>query len=173
MSTRSLGRQMGVSAIGDKPVGPGSITSAVRLPLWVNPPDQWENLDISGYVALPAEAAQAVIVTFKVPQGRNGVIKKIANNLIGGGWVEGSGTINWQILVDGAPPPGASSYDSILDSLGAVPSPTEIAGFRIYENQTVEVVINNVSVVVAGQLAGARLIGYLYPREMEADSQWL
>jgi hypothetical protein len=150
-------------------------TMPVRKPLWVDPPDQWENLDQLAYVALPAIGAQAIILKFQVPIGRNGIIRKVANNFVGGGWTEGSGLVTWSILVDGAPPPGATSYDLILGSLGSPALPTEIAGFRIYENQVVEVVANNVApgIVLAGQLVGARLVGWLYPTQEEGDATWL
>ena len=151
----------------------GTQVQPVRRPLWVDPPDQWENLDQIAYAALPAIGAQAPVITFQVPLGRNGVIKKIANNLVGGGFNEGSGNVVWQILVDGAPPPGATSYDNILASLGSPANPVEIPGFRIYENQVLTLVVKNVALAVAGQLSGGRFIGYLYPREMEADSVWL
>ena len=146
---------------------------SVQKPLWVDPPDQWENIDLLNYVALPAIAAQANVISFQIPLGRNGVIRKVACNFVGGGWVEGTGDVTWQILVDGAPPPGATSYDNILASLGSPANPVEIPGFRVFENQVLSVVVRNAAVVVAGQLSGARLIGYLYPREMEADGVWL
>lgn len=143
------------------------------LPPWLYPPNQWENIDQANYVLLPAIAANVVIVSFQVPTGRNGVIKKIANNFVGGGWVEGTGAVIWRILVDGATPPGANSYDNILASLGSPANPVEISGFRIFENQVVTVEATNVSVVVAGQLVGARIVGWLYPREIEEGTIWI
>lgn len=137
------------------------------LPLWIYPPINWENVDQVNYTNLPAIGAEAVILTFQVPSGRNGIINKVACNFVGGGWVEGSGAVLWRILVDQGTPPGANSYEAILASLGSPAQPVGIAGFRIFENQVVTVEIFNVSVVVSGQLAGARLCGYLYPRELE------
>jgi hypothetical protein len=146
----------------------------IALPLWNFPPDRWTNLDVSNYVLLPGPfPAQANILSFQVPLGQHGIIKKVANNFVGGGWTEGSGSVTWQILVDGAPPPGATSYDTILTSLGNPANPVEIAGFRVFENQLITVVVKNASLVVAGQLSGARLVGYLYPRDMEDDGIWL
>jgi hypothetical protein len=150
-----------------------SAVQRVQQPLWVAPPDQWENLDQIGYIVIPAIGAQANVISFQVPLGRNGIIKKVGNNFVGGGWTEGAGAAVWQILVDGAPPPGATSYDNILASLGLPANPTEIAGFRIYENQVLTLVVKNISVIVAGQLSGGRLLGYLYPREQEEDNLWL
>lgn len=145
----------------------------VQKPLWIDPPDQWENLDLINYTPLPAIGAQANVISFKIPLGRNGVIQKVGNNFVGGGWTEGSGAVTWQILVDGAPPPGSSNYDLILASLGSPANPVEIAGFRIYENQVLTLVVKNITVVVAGQLSGGRLVGYLYPRKMESEDSWL
>ena len=145
----------------------------VQQPPWIVPPDQWENLDLINYIVLPAIGAQANVINFQVPLGRNGVIQKVANNFVGGGWVEGSGAVTWQILVDGAPPPGSSNYDLILASLGSPANPVGISGFRIYENQVLTLVVKNATVVVANQLSGGRLCGYLYPREMEETNLWL
>ena len=147
----------------------------VELPVRLFPPAQWENLDQfpTAGVLLPTIGARAVIISFKVPIGRNGIIKKIANNFVGGGFQEWQGNIIWRILVDGAPPPGANSYEAITCSLGAPASPTEIAGFRIFENQTVQLVADNIAIVVAGQFVGGRLVGYLYPREFDADDVWI
>jgi len=153
--------------------GAGLRVQPVRRPIWIDPPDQWENVDLVNYVNLPAMGAQANVIKFQVPIGHNGIIKKVANNFVGGGWVEGSGQVIWQILVDGAPPPGSVNYDLILASLGSPANPVEIAGFRIVENQVLTLVVKNVAVVAAGQLSGGRLIGYLYPRAMESESSWL
>ncbi len=145
----------------------------VIKPLWIDPPADWQNLDLIAYVALPAIAAQANVISYQIPPGYNGVIKKVANNFVGGGWSEGSGGVSWQILLDGSPPPGATNYDLILASLGSPANPVAIAGFRIYENQVLTLVVKNVNIVVAGQLSGGRLIGYLYPREDENESIYL
>jgi len=151
----------------------------VEKPLWIDPPSQWENIDQVGYVALPAIGATATIITYTAPSGRNGVIQKIANNFVGGGWVEGTGDILWKILVDGAGIPGANSYSAIPASLGSPANPVRISGFRIFENQVLTLVaFNNPAgpnggVVVAGQLVGGRLVGFQYPKEYEADDIWI
>lgn len=145
----------------------------VDLPARLYPPAIWENLDLSNYIALPAIGAQANVLSFQVPLGRSGIINAVGNNFVGGGWVEGSGNVTWQILVDGAPPPGATTYDSILASLGSPANPVRIAGFRVFENQVVTLVVKNVAVALAGQLSGGRLLGYLYPRDMEDVEAWV
>ena len=160
--------------VGQDALNSGPNVQPVDLPYRNFVPNNWENIDQLAYVALGALGGAAVtILSFQVPVGRNGIIRKVANNFIGGGWTEGTGDVIWQILADGAPPPGATSYNKILGSLGSPASPTEIPGFRIFENQLITVVAQNVNVVVANQLVGARLVGYLYPREIEDANIWI
>jgi hypothetical protein len=153
--------------------------AAIELPIRLFPPINWENIDVIAYVALPAINSEAVILQFIVPIGRNGIINKVANNFVGGGWTEGTGDLIWRILADGAPPPGATTYQAIPASLGSPANPVPISGFRIFENQRIQVtVFNNPAgpnggVVLAGQQAGARLCGYLYPRELEDPDIWI
>jgi hypothetical protein len=164
------------------PFGPSSQSgpqSTRDLPVWLYPPRNWENIDQLAYTLLPAINSTAIILTYLVPIGRNGVINKVACNFVGGGWTAGTGDVVWRILIDGTPPPGATSYDNIVDSLGSPAQPVGISGFRIFENQTLTVVIfnnpagANGGVVVAGQRAGARVLGHLYPRDMELDDLWI
>jgi len=167
---RSFGlRGLGTPPAANDPMAGIAMPVGVsNLPIWLYPPVDWENLDQLNYVNLPAIAATATIISYTIPAGRHAVIQKVGNNFVGGGWVEGSGAVTWAILVDGFPPPGATSYASILGSLGSPASPTGISGFRVFENQVLTLVVNNVSVVLAGQLAGGRLTGYLYPKDSEA-----
>ncbi len=171
-------RRHALGALGDQDTpldetAPPSTSGAAGLPPWIYPPVNWENIDLLSYALLPAIAATVTILDFTVPAGRNGVIRRVACNFVGGGWVEGSGDVVWRILVDGATPPGATSYDSIVASLGSPANPVEISGFRIFENQRLTLVGFNNAVVVAGQRLGARLIGHMYPRELEDDNTWI
>jgi hypothetical protein len=180
MHRRIATRRMRLSGLGEMP---GCAMDAQKeipnppnqsdLPVWLYPPSQWENVDQLNYVAMPAVGADATIITFQVPTGRNGVIQKVANNFVGAGWTEGSGDLVWRILVDGATPPGANSYQNILGSLGSPANPVGISGFRIFENQVLTLIAHNNALVVAGQLVGGRLVGYLYPREYEDTNIWI
>lgn len=149
------------------------------LPPWIYQPVNFENVDQINYALVPALGSTVTIITYVVPPGRNGIINKVACNFVGGGWVEGTGDFIWRILVDGSPPPGAVSYDTILASLGGPSQPTGIAGFRFFENQVLTVVgFNNPSgpnggIVVSGQRVGARLTGYNYPRDIEEADIWI
>ncbi len=149
------------------------------LPPWIYQPVNWENIDQINYALLPAIGSTVTIISYVVPPGRNGIINKVACNFVGGGWIEGSGDVLWRILVDGTPPPGATSYDAILASLGSPAQPTGISGFRVFENQVLTfVALNNPAganggVVVAGQRVGARFTGWNYPTDIEEDDVWI
>ncbi|HKM99444.1 MAG TPA: hypothetical protein VJX23_02925 [Candidatus Binataceae bacterium] len=179
---RGLGQsEQDPATAADPAINPPDLTQvqAVTRPIWIDPPVNWENIDQLAYGLLPAIGSTVIILSFQVPIGRNGVINRVATNFVGGGWVEGTGDVIWKILVDGGTPPGASSYASIVASLGSPANPVPISGFRIMENQLLTVVaFNNPAgpdggVVVAGQRVGARVLGYLYPRDEEVDSLWI
>jgi hypothetical protein len=133
------------------------------------PPPEREPIDLVTYVPLPAIGATAIIVSQLIEPGYNAIIRAYANNFVGGGWVEGSGSVLWQIVIDSAPAPG---YDSIPASLGSPANPVyHPCGIRVMEGQTVSLLVTNVSVVLAGQLSGGRLMGYYYPKEYDDFSR--
>jgi hypothetical protein len=151
---------------GQDDVGSGGSYS---LPPWIYPPSEFEPIDLVNYIALPVIGATAVVITIQIPTGHNGIITNIANNYVGGGWSEGSGTVTWQIARDTAPVDG---YDLILASLGSPANPVRHpSGFRVFENQTIVLLVKNVSVVLAGQMSGGRLMGWYYPKEYESPNR--
>jgi len=136
------------------------------LPPWIYPPAEAEDINDIGYVALPAIGATAVVLTRTIDAGYNSVLTALANNFVGGGWTEGSGSVTWQILIDGAS--AGTSYDSIPASLGSPANPVRLASFlRVFESATIQLLVTNNSVVLAGQLVGGRWQGYFYPKEYE------
>lgn len=133
------------------------------------PPDGLA-FDYTSYIALPVIAASGVVVTFTVPEGFHGVIKRVGNVIVGGGWTEGSGSLIWQILANAGV---IRNYDNILASLGAVNNPAETAGILVYEQQLVVLQVSNVSLAAGGVQAGGRLSGWFYPKwRATEDSIW-
>jgi hypothetical protein len=143
------------------------------LPPHLYMPRNGENFDLQKSVLFAPVGNTVTILSFRIPIGRNCIINKVATNFIGGGWIAGTGDVIWRILVDGALPPGANTYNAIDDSLGSPAQPVGIAGFRVFENQLLTVTaFNNPAganggVVFANQRVGARLLGHMYPRDME------
>lgn len=134
------------------------------LPPWLYQPVSGLPFNPTSYVALPAIGADATIVQYVVPAGQNGVIVQMGNNFVGGGFVDGSGSIIWRLLIDDAPYP---NFGAIIASLGNPAAPSYIGSVRLFEKQKVQLIVRNVSIVVAGQLVGGRLSGWSYPRVLE------
>lgn len=144
----------------------------IAAPWLVMPPDG-ESFHLAGGIGIPAIAATFTpVVTIKCPVGRNGVLNRIANTFIGGGFNDFSGNIIWQIQRN--PQSGIAgaaaaerNYQSIQASLGNTNNPAFIAPIRIYENDVIVLAVQNVSIVVAGQLIGGLLGGWFYPRALD------
>jgi hypothetical protein len=146
-----------------------------QLPITNFMPAAGEDFEAHGYVALPAIGTTAIVVSLPVPEGRHGLIKRIGNVFVGGGFQEGQGGVIWQILQDAnvgpaAAPMVAPFFDNIVASLGSVNAPSTIDGIRIREAQLVQLIVKNVSIVVAGQFIGGRLGGYFYPVELDPET---
>jgi len=115
--------------------------------------------EVHGGVALPAIGSTATVISFVVPKGNNGFIRRIANTFVGGGFTDFSGALVWQILLDQTKNIVAPGFDNIIASLGSVAQPSPIDGIHIFELNLVALIVKNVSVVVSGQIIGGRLGG--------------
>lgn len=144
-------------------------TRLISAPWLIEPPDS-ESFHFSAGITVPAISATnfTVVLAFTCPVGRNGVIKRIANVIVGGAWADFSGDAVWQIVRN----PGAGvntggfaerNYQSIQASLGLINQPTQISGIRIFENDVVQWVLRN-NALPTNIKAGALLSGYFYPR---------
>ena len=122
-------------------------------------------------ILLPAIGAAQVVASFTCPRRQNGEIEFVANQFVGSGWTEGTGTIIWQILIDGVPVQG---YDAILGSLGSTASPGWLGkgAIQFSENQLVQLRVTNVSIVVAGQVLLGLLRGHFEPIDTKRSSAW-
>lgn len=126
-----------------------------------------------GAIALPAVGATTPIVQFTVPPTKNGYVWKVGMDYIGNGFVEGSGAIVYRIFRDAALRRAIRGFNNLTASVGAVNSPLEIgAPIQIYENETISIAVNNVSLVVGGAQLAACLVGWLYPRSEEDPVRW-
>lgn len=121
---------------------------------------------------LPAQAAESTVVSFTVPLGRNGVIQRLANQFIGGGFTEGSGGITWRIEVNGVP---VSGFHNLLGTNGTMSAPADLTAspIRIHEGDFVALICRNVSVNQAQQPLLGMLGGYFYPLSQEIEDPWL
>jgi hypothetical protein len=156
---------------GDPDV-PQTEAKITHQPIWLFPSADSQAFDYVNYVPLPAvgnTAPNGVIISFRVPAGMNGIIKRFGNAYVGSGFTEGSGSLTWQLLADGTPVP---NYDAIPASLGATANPSEVSSIRIRENQLITLVVLNASLVVGGASSGGRLGGWFYPKDQEPAGAW-
>ncbi len=175
-SARTRGAPSGAGIETAEPVpalGAGDRVEVVQTP-WINLPAGGQNfLEMNrAQILLPAIGATVTVVTFPVPRRKNGAIEFIGNQFIGGGWVEGTGDLVWQLLADGVPLQG---YDSIIASIGTISSPANLgrSPSRIFENQVIELTARNVNIIVAGQVLLGLVRGKFYPLEQEGGNTWV
>jgi hypothetical protein len=128
---------------------------------WIDEPEGSVPFDEQDGVTLPAVGAGFTIVQrFQVPLGYDGVIKYLSNNFLGGGFVDFSGDIVWQILADNRP---IRNFNNIRANKGTTGIPRPVSPIRIYSGQVITYVVNHVAnVALAGQVV-CSLTGYLYP----------
>lgn len=143
------------------------IRAPLELPdivnLAMNSPHK-ESFDENATVALGAIGTATPVVTFQVPQGRNGIINRLANVVVGGAWADGSGSLVWQLLKDGV---AVRNYNNILNSLGVMMLPSQISDIEIFENEVITLQVTNVGLGGGPFLAAGRLGGFYYPRNSQ------
>ncbi len=151
----------GQLAIGtDSNLNSGGIST---VPPWIQPPVGFSSFDQQGVVAMPAAPnGVATILTFTVPSGYDGVIKRLSHNATGGGFVQGSGDLSWMITLDGRP---VKNYSNMLTELGTTQIPRFTDGIQIYSNQVVSYIITHIANVALAGSSIATLAGYYYPRQ--------
>lgn len=144
-----------------------------RLPVTNFMPAEGEEFRPHAYVPLPAIGASAVVVQFTVPLGKNGIINRLANVFVGGGFQEGQGGVIWKLFSDfntgnvGQGGVVIPNFDNIVASLGSVSNPALLNGLRVKESNVVTLQVTNVNIVLAGQFIGGLLGGYFYPVDLE------
>jgi hypothetical protein len=118
-------------------------------------------------VNLPAIGTSVTVVSFTVEQGYNGIINFFANEFIGGGFQDFAGAITWTLFTDFNVGVVAKGFANVTATYGNAANPAKLNGIRIKENQLVALVLNNISLVVAGQQLGGLLGGWYYPVSLE------
>lgn len=149
-----------------------------RLPVPFCRPNDGQAFDFGGGITIPATSPTVFTVVFRftVPQGKNGIIQRIANVIVGGAFQDFSGALIWQIAQNLTNPGGpliAPNYNNIQASFGAIAFPSEIAGIPIKENQVVALLVRNASILPAGEFIGGRFGGFFYPVAEEPPTSGL
>lgn len=130
---------------------------------WIDEPAGSIPFDEQNGVLLPqppGAAAIATVLEYQVPEGFDGVIKFVNNNLNFGGFVEYSGDIIWRLLIDDRP---FKNFEAVLGQKGSVAQSRPISPIRLYSKQKVKWVVEHpANAALAGQTI-CGFAGYIYP----------
>lgn len=137
----------------------------VALPPWYAPIPGSQWFDAVAQAAIPANgAANAItVVSQTIPTGYTGIVRRIANVALYGGFVDGSGWLIWQIFIDSNT---VMNYESITAQLGAINNPSETF-IEVPDGSTVSWIIQSaVQPPPGGAETICRLSGWYWPSSM-------
>lgn len=135
-------------------------TYTVKRP-WLDMPEGGVPFDPQESVTIDTTIpSQTVIVTLVVPDGYDGVINAYSWNFTGGGFVNGDGSLQAQILNNGA---AVRNYDNILTEKGTPAIPRPISPLRIYSGRTYKLVVNHLGNPLLNGNGIGGFSGYFYP----------
>ncbi len=138
-------------------------------PPWVQPPPGFQPFDPAAVVATPAIGNTSTVLTLSVPQGMDGVIKRISHQVLGPGFTDGSGALVWSILIDGVPVKNYAAMTVQLGSIGTTTGagPRPIDGILAKSGQVITYQVKNVGYAAVGTNQFASVGGYFYPTPRE------
>jgi hypothetical protein len=129
----------------------------IDWPWWLYFPVDGRYFTKNSVIGTPALGSSLTpIVSFNVPAGWDGVIRKMSWNYTGGGFVQGSGDLSWFVRIAGAMAP---DYFNVLSEFGSPQQPRDTT-IIVREGQLVELLVS-VAVVAAIPIAGTFIIGFM------------
>jgi hypothetical protein len=135
---------------------------------WLWPTADFREFHKYGSVALPA--ATATVVSFTVPNGRNGRITGLGMDFQANGGAAFTQDVlpyelTFAILVNNQP----AFYDlaSFNYLIGSVSVPFGLTGLLIKEAQTISLTVTNNAIAVGTQFVAAHFTGYFYGKQYE------
>ena len=156
--------------------GKYSVDSNPLTPPWVQMPDGGFPFSSNGTINTPAATGGPPYTwtdvigpngqyVMQVPNGSDGVIRRLVCFYNGGGFISGSGALVWRILVNGQ---AVRNYDNILVQLGVQPFPGETEGIRVFSGQTVQFQVTNVSQAGGGTQIFCFFGGWYWPNKLSS-----
>jgi hypothetical protein len=152
------------------PVSPAQANiQQVQEPPWIKMPHAGEPFNPTGWVEMPPIGATVTIVSHTVGTGRCSVMNRIGNQVVGQPWVDGDGTLIWQITRNGVP---VKNQEYIISSMGPVAAPSAFGPILFIENDVAALTVKNVSILPNKQLIGGRFDGWDYPKGLGPSNIW-
>lgn len=164
-------QRIGNSGILAAPPEPASTQAIGSLPnpaatqrrVWLDEPPGSVPFDEQGMLNLPlsSTATNFVILTFTVPQGFDGIIKWISNNVINSTTPFVPGSLIWAILSNGRP---VRNFAMIQNEKGTIAQGRQVSPIRIFSGDIISYVVQEATGAPAltGQTV-ASLTGYYFP----------
>ncbi len=133
---------------------------------WIVIPPQGKAFDANSTppIVTPTVAAgETEVLRLVVPQGWDGIIKRLSNNYIGGTNPDTTQSLTWRIYLDQQLVP---NYGNIKTQFGTTSFPRETDGIFIGSGQVVRWTVTNTDVVLptAGTFCSCCLAGFWWPR---------
>jgi hypothetical protein len=124
------------------------------------PPAGSQAFDFASAIALPVVTTSGVVLSFQVPAGFRGIIRRLSHNHEGSGFVNGSGSLVWRLLVNQSV---VKNYGALVTEFGSVQLPRETDGIPLQQNDRVRYEVVNVSLGVAGTTVICSAAGFFWP----------
>ena len=144
-----------------QPLGSVPNPAATQRRVWLDEPPGSIPFDEQGTIPIPGPTGiDTVILQFFVPQGFDGVIKWLSNNILSATPPVLSGQLIWKILINGRP---ARNFGDITQEKGTIAQGRQVSPIRIFSGNLVQYTVQQ---VLGGTLTGqtvASLTGYFFP----------
>lgn len=127
---------------------------------WLDEPSGSKPFDPQGVVALPAVGAAAIVLTYTVPEGYDGVVKYLSCNLTFCGFTEGSGDVTWRLQINGKP---VENFSLITVEKGTIEIPRPISPLRLFSKDIIQWIVTHVANAGLVGSVNCSLNGYIYP----------
>lgn len=135
---------------------------------WVEPPPGFQSFDYSKHIATPAVGVDTEVLQFVVPDGFDGIIRRLSNNYTGPNFVQGSGQLIWRLLVDRMV---VKNYGQILIEMGSIHHPRDTDGILVRSGQVVRYMVTCSDAALVGTTGIiCSLAGYFWPKGEYVDS---
>jgi hypothetical protein len=105
-----------------------------------------------------ATAGNVPVVTMLVPNGFDGVIKWISNNLVGGSSFQ-PGNVVWQIQINGRP---VRNFGNMIQEKGTIAQGRQVSPIRIFSTDVVTYTVREAVNGLTGSTV-CSLAGYFFP----------
>jgi hypothetical protein len=148
--------------VSSQPLGSVPNPAATQRRVWLDEPPGSVPFDEQDSISAPTTAgADVAVLTVIVPQGYDGIIRWVSNN-VAGSTAFTSGTFIWKININGRP---VRNFGRIVQEKGTIYQGREISPIRVFSGDTITYTVQlAVGFTVTGTLEIiCSLTGYYYP----------